>query len=373
MKKADSIVLLAICWTLIVILCVTADSEVNDIPKKTLDPKGTSTLNSQVVSTVKAEVVGLTADSKKADLVKNGKDQGSELEKGVENNNNNNNKLKDDSGNQIQISSGKDNIQRTDKDNGDKKRKPEKGSESNETTKEKEASTLPLKKEGFHIEECDMSNSCKDEKVGLVACLRVPGSDSPKLSLLVQNKGKGPLSVAISAPDSVQLEKSQVQLKENEDKEVKVSITKAGKQTLIVLTAGKGTCTLNFQGLLPLNHNKDTILSTKSTSVNNMKKIPLIAFIVLGALVIAASAWMCISYQKRYLVSKNSKYQKLDTDLPVSGGANMEFSSNDGWDDSWGDDWDDEEAPKTPLLPLTPSLSAKGLASRKLNKEAWKD
>lgn len=62
-------------------------------------------------------------------------------------------------------------------------------------------------------------------------------------------------------------------------------------------------------------------------------------------------------------------------DLPVSGGGKPESEVSDGWDNSWGDDWDDEEAPKTPSLPVTPSsnLSLKGLATRRLNKEGWKD
>jgi hypothetical protein len=60
-------------------------------------------------------------------------------------------------------------------------------------------------------------------------------------------------------------------------------------------------------------------------------------------------------------------------ELPVSGEGKTESETNDGWDNSWGDDWDDEEAPKAPSLPVTPSLSSKGLASRRLSKEAWKD
>ena len=39
-------------------------------------------------------------------------------------------------------------------------------------------------------------------------------------SLLVQNKGKSPLAVSISAPDYVQLQKTEIQLQSKEDKEV---------------------------------------------------------------------------------------------------------------------------------------------------------
>lgn len=56
--------------------------------------------------------------------------------------------------------------------------------------------------------------------------------------------------------------------------------------------------------------------------------------------------------------------------LPVSTGGSKETDEADGWDNSWGDDWDDE-APKTPQLVSTPS--SKGLASRRLNKDGWKD
>ena len=45
-------------------------------------------------------------------------------------------------------------------------------------------------------------------------------SESPDLSLLIQNQGNGPLSVTISAPDFVQLEKTKVQLQEKEDSKV---------------------------------------------------------------------------------------------------------------------------------------------------------
>lgn len=44
--------------------------------------------------------------------------------------------------------------------------------------------------------------------------------ESPDLSLLIQNKGKGSLSVSISAPDFVQLEKTKIELKEKEDRKV---------------------------------------------------------------------------------------------------------------------------------------------------------
>lgn len=356
---------------MIVIALVGADSRAEVIPEKNLDPKTTSTFNSKGNANVKPNGIGVAANSDKVDRVKDEKDQVDGSEKGVENK-----KLNEGSGDKKQTSSENDNILGKEMDDGDEKKNPEQGSESIETTKDVKAFVPPVREEGSRVEECDTSNSCKDEKVGLVACLRVPGNESPEVSLLVQNKGKGPLNVTIiSAPDFVKLEKTQIQLKENEDDQVKVSIAETGTKNLIVLTAGKGKCTLNFQGLVTLNLNKDKVVSTtESVNTNNaMKRIPLIAFVVFGAIVVSASAWMRIRFPRRHLASKNSKYQKLDMDLPVSGGGKVEFASIDGWDNSWGDDWDDEEAPKTTAMPLTPSLSAKGLAPRRLNKEAWKD
>jgi hypothetical protein len=48
-------------------------------------------------------------------------------------------------------------------------------------------------------------------------------SDSPHLSLLIQNKGKDPLVVTISAPDFTRLDKTKVQLKQKDDAKVLVS------------------------------------------------------------------------------------------------------------------------------------------------------
>jgi hypothetical protein len=51
-------------------------------------------------------------------------------------------------------------------------------------------------------------------------------SESPDLLLLIQNKGKGPLSVTISAPAFVQLEERNVQIQEKEHKKVLMQKTK---------------------------------------------------------------------------------------------------------------------------------------------------
>lgn len=51
-------------------------------------------------------------------------------------------------------------------------------------------------------------------------------SESPDLLLFIQNKGKGPLDVTISAPDFVQLEERKVQIPEEKDKKVLLQNTK---------------------------------------------------------------------------------------------------------------------------------------------------
>ncbi|KAL3635686.1 hypothetical protein CASFOL_020233 [Castilleja foliolosa] len=218
--------------------------------------------------------------------------------------------------------------------------------EGSETESKKEGS-LPLARE-----KCDSSsNRCTDDDKTLVACLRVPGNESPALSLLIQNMGKDSLSIAISAPDLVQLEKKQIELQENKDTEVKVSIKGVESGYLIILSAGHGNCTLNF---------RDQFMGMKkasdphdSLSFNNTLKL---------------------TVSKKYIFSrKDPKYQKLEMELPISHGSKHELDENKSWDGNWGDDWDDEETPITPSFPVTPSLSSQGMASRKFSKDGWKD
>uniref|UniRef100_A0A5B6ZNK3 Uncharacterized protein n=1 Tax=Davidia involucrata TaxID=16924 RepID=A0A5B6ZNK3_DAVIN len=150
--------------------------------------------------------------------------------------------------------------------------------------------------------------------------------------------------------------------------QVKVSISNGGTDNLIILTAGNGNWSLDFRDLIAQSSRKETDYTSKSTYINLLKRTSFVAFIFLAALVIA-SAWMCVSFQRRHFASNGPKYQKLDMELPVSGGGKIGSNSNEGWDNKWGDSWDDEEAPKTPSMPVTPSLSSKGLASRRFNKD----
>ena len=134
---------------------------------------------------------------------------------------------------------------------------------------------------------------------------------------------------------------------------------------MIVLKDGSGECSLDFKDLIVHNAAK--------SYVNFLSQTPTTTFIFVAAILILASGWMCMSFMWRQLTRNGLKYQRLDMGLPVSGGAKIESDVNDEWDNNWGDNWDDEEAPMTPSMPVTPSLSFKGLASRRLSKEGWKD
>ncbi|XP_057511718.1 uncharacterized protein LOC130793862 [Actinidia eriantha] len=333
--------LILCCAALIAAGRVSTELEGNEISKPGLDKKSRSPLNNNSNLNEKTGGLKSVVGSNKVDQVKEEKDQVDGSKEGVENN-----KANEKSSGWF---GGK----------GEKKEKVSEGSDSKGGTKEKPT----LKKEGSHGEECDASNSCKDEKNDLVACLRVPGNESPDLSLLIQNKGNGPLSVTISAPDFVQLEKTKVQLQEKEDSKIKVSIKKEGTGSLITLTAGDGHCSIDFRDLISPNLRKETDYSAKS------RHIIAIPLMVLGLLVVAALAWLCVRFVRMY----GPTYQKLAMELPVMGGSKEESDFNDGWNNNWDDNWGDEEAPKTPSMPVTPSLSSKGLASRRFNKEGWKD
>lgn len=118
---------------------------------------------------------------------------------------------------------------------------------------------------------------------------------------------------------------------------------------------------------------KDTV-SAQLAYVNLLKSTPSIWFVSFAAVLILASICIGISFRRKYVARNSPSYEKLEMELPVSGASKIvPNSSNDGWDDSWGDSWDDEEAPKTPSMPVTPSLSSHGIASRRINKDAWKD
>ncbi|KAG4131089.1 hypothetical protein ERO13_D09G185200v2 [Gossypium hirsutum] len=214
--------------------------------------------------------------------------------------------------------------------------------------------------DGFQVEECNSSNMCTDTNKRFAACLRVPGNDSPNLLLVIQNKGKGPLTLKISAPAFVHLDEMDVELQENQDTKVKITIKKSGTGNLIFLKDGTGECSLDFKDF--------TAHGSGKSYVNFMSQTPTTALIFAAAILILASRWMCKSFRWRQLPRSGSKYQRLNRELPVSGRARREPDVNEGWDDRWGDNWDDEEAPASSSVPITPGRSSKRLASRRSNK-----
>ncbi|XP_047337397.1 uncharacterized protein LOC124941163 [Impatiens glandulifera] len=261
-----------------------------------------------------------------------------------------------------------------------------KGLENQEETSNKDVSVRKMKKQQqqqvSQSEDCDPSNRCAVNDNSLIACMRVPGSESSDLSLLIQNKGKGGLEINISAPNSVRLEKKQVNLQEKENIKVKVSITKSGSNegSMIVLSAGNGDCNLDIKDLITqYSEQKEVITTSKFMPMIFIRRNPIIVSSLLVFLLLVTLTCTYLSFfRKKRLGSMTSlfpKYQRLDEEvLPVvsSGKTAQQPESNDGWDNGWGDNWDDDDE-EAPTMPLTPSLSSKGLASRKLNKDGWKD
>ncbi|KAL2925859.1 Phosphate acyltransferase [Bienertia sinuspersici] len=233
-------------------------------------------------------------------------------------------------------------------------------------------SLVGIEKEKLRDDECDLSNMCVDEKKNLTACLRVPGNDSPDLSLLIQNKGSESVIVTITAPQYVQLEETKVQLQQKEDKKVKVTVAYEAMDSLILLTTENTRCTLDFKELIPRDARTETRYGFKLRYFNSFTRTHFMILLTLFAFVIFGSAWMCSGLCKK-LYQGNGYHQIIDMELPISGGSKRVPESSDSWDDSWDDSWEDEEAPKTPQLPVTPNLSSRGLASRRLNKDVWKD
>lgn len=154
--------------------------------------------------------------------------------------------------------------------------------------------------------------------------------------------------------------------------QVKVSIGDGGDGNMIVLTTGSGHCNLDFRDLIAHNTANDSDDLPKSSRSSYLTKPHIVAILAFAVILTIAAASVCIGIRRKSFVSSTSKYQRLDMELPVSLAGKSVADNNDGWENSWDDNWDDE-APHTPSLPVTPSLSSKGLASRRLNKDGWKD
>lgn len=253
-------------------------------------------------------------------------------------------------------------------------------SDEGESTKEEATiSSSSRKKQG---EECDPSYMCSDEQHLFLACLRVPGDDAPHLSLLIQNKAKTALLLTITAPSFVRLETNKVQLLESQDTKVKVSVKKGGSNdSAITLTSSNGGhCSLELKDLAAAAHdtgNHDAVAVSRP-SIFNIRSRTLIVIGMISFLVLSLVIIPVIYHVYRSKSQAKSKYQRLDMELPVSNTAalvsksDQETGDDGGWNNNWGDDWGDGDE-EQPVLPLTPSVSSRGLAPRRLSKEGWKD
>ncbi|KAK6935516.1 hypothetical protein RJ641_035671 [Dillenia turbinata] len=242
------------------------------------------------------------------------------------------------------------------------------GSESKEVPKERSDEG---KSQG-----CGLSNMCTDDKNNFTACLRAQGDESPNLSLLIQNKGEGPLTIEIHSNESVRFEKTKILVQGKRNEEVPVHIEDAKVEDSITLTAGAANgdgCSLHFRDLELFNSGQQVDSTLNSTRFGFLKSSPFTVIILLAVLLSIASAWAFVSHGRRKVHGSGSKYQKLDNRLPITDEGKINSECNDGWNSGWDDNWDDEEAPMTPSKPVTPSLSAKGLAPRRFNKEGWKE
>lgn len=356
----------------LVLCCSGADVKVEEGAKTEVDPKVLSASKGSNSSDDKTVVSNIVSSGNEVQEVKKDKDQVGGSKDGV-----GNGKDKSSSNGEMGLKESHTVPKGGKGSNDGKNGKPSGGLESKEMHKEvgNGENVKPVREEGARREECGLSNMCTVEENKLVACLRVPGDDnSPHLSLLIQNKGKDPVVVTISAPDFVRLDKTKVQLKEKADAKVDVSVGRGGTTSIIVLKAGNGNCSLDFKDLITHSSRKEPDNSSNTTYLYLWTHRPAIGILLVASLMILVLAWMYIRFMKRRVSSSGFKYQKLDdVHLPVLSSEKPESHINDGWDDTWDDNWDDEEAPHTPSMPVTPSLSGKGLASRRLNKEGWKD
>lgn len=152
--------------------------------------------------------------------------------------------------------------------------------------------------------------------------------------------------------------------------QVRVSINESTNDTTIILEPGKGHCSLNLGNMI-----SSSIRRSEASKLSGVINLPLRASIIavlLATVVLVGAALLCIRYRKTHHQEDGPKYQKVEIALPVSTGGKKETDEADGWNNNWGDGWDDEEAPKTPSNLLS-NPSSKGLASRRLNKDSWKD
>ncbi|KAL9177505.1 hypothetical protein ABFS82_01G063000 [Erythranthe guttata] len=208
---------------------------------------------------------------------------------------------KKDEGGDLDKNESKEKLVSKGGENGQKKEeiKENDGSDSGLGKEANGASLVPL------IEKCDSSsNRCTDDDKTFVACLRVPGNESPALSLLIQNMGKGSLSINISAPDLVQLEKNQIELEEKKDTEVKVSITGIENGHIIILTAGHGNCSLNIRDQLLGKNKIDHSNEPPKPNIFNPTLSTAFLLIVAALLIVALSVFVCTKLESSQVRSR---------------------------------------------------------------------
>lgn len=224
-------------------------------------------------------------------------------------------------------------------------------------------------------EVCDKDHSCEDKK-NMIACLRAAGNEMQELSLLIQNKGDDVLHVKIKASASLNVDPLELTLEKQKRKTVKVLFVDHDIENVdlpkIVIDAGNGECTLDVPNQPPHSPDKRSFFEgfSYSAMITPIFGVYLLVFTVLAI----GGTWMCCKFRGRRRHGDSIRYQELEmslpeTNLPVSVGGKPEVDT-DGWDEVWDDNWEDAEAARSSSRTIQ-SLSSKGLAVRRSNKDGW--
>lgn len=99
--------------------------------------------------------------------------------------------------------------------------------------------------------------------------------------------------------------------------------------------------------------------------------------VILVVLLVVVATSTCICYRckaRKQRHGSGPKYDEVEMSAPsvdLSTAFSQETAA-DGWDEVWDEeDWEDTEAARSSARSLVPSLSAKGLNSRRANKDGW--
>ncbi|CAL9065220.1 uncharacterized protein LOC135677812 [Musa acuminata AAA Group] len=240
------------------------------------------------------------------------------------------------------------------------------GSPASQSKEDKEESGRPTKPENNSVvkETCDsQSTRCSYEK--LVACLRRSENDSKNLSLLVQNTGDDALSVKIWGTPALHIDIDMVALLKNNSKKIYLP-SNDWNVTEIVLSAGKGHCTIHIATSVP-----DWNLFQQFPSYATRLTPIYGAYFLLVAMVLVGGTWACCRFRKRGKRDDSGiPYQQLEMGVQPQSGSAVDSNAVDGWDD-WDEDWDDEAATKPSEKHTSTSVSSNGLTSRTPKKDGW--